>query len=99
MMLAAGIAASHQTNERVLELAARVVELDQVELRVDHRATDVRTAILVRREREQESPALLVRLGDLADALDLAEEARDHSLGVVDRSRPYRHRDLANLAL
>src|SRR5688500_7969264 len=99
MMLVARIATSDESNERVLELATCVVELQQVELRVDDRAADIRTAIGLRRERERPTAALLVRIEHLADPADLLQHGADLALRVVARRCAPRHRDLANLAL
>src|SRR5690349_7085932 len=96
MMLVARIATSDETDERVLELAARVVELQQIELGLDDTAADLGATVLARRQREREATALLVRLGDLRDAIDRLQDAGDLRLvaGVTDGDR-----DLANLAL
>src|SRR5690349_9232495 len=77
MMLVARISASDESNERALELATRVVELDQIQLGVDDRAADFRAAVLGGRERVQHPAALLVRIGDALHALDTAEHLLD----------------------
>src|SRR5678815_5029647 len=77
MMLIARIEASDETDERVLELAARVVELQQIQLGADDRAADVGAAILGGLEREQHAAALLVRIGDALHAVDRAEDLLD----------------------
>src|SRR5688500_13894175 len=73
MMLVARISASNKSNERALELATGVVELDQIELRVDDSAADFRAAVFRRREREQQAATLLVRIRDVLHAVDAAE--------------------------
>src|SRR5215475_5951137 len=99
MMLIARIATSDESNECVLELAARIVELQQIELGLDDRTANVGAAILRRRQRVRESAALLVRLVDLADAIDLLEHLRDRRARILAVGRAHGHRDLANLAL
>src|SRR6185503_4330127 len=99
MILIARIVSSDQADERVLELAPGVVELDEVELGLDDGAADVRAAILGGRQRERQAAALLVRIGDAGDAGDRREHAADLALGVVAARRPDGDRDLADLAL
>src|SRR6187549_2967882 len=99
MMLIARIGASDQTDEGVLELAPRIVELDEIELGVDHGAAHLGATVLGGRQREQEAAALLVRIGDALHAVDRREHGADLALGIVAARRPDRDRDLANLAL
>src|SRR4051812_5957182 len=99
MMLVARIVTSDETDECVLELAARVVELQEVELRSDDRARDIGADVLVRRQRERETAARLVRLGDLRDAFDRRQHARDLRAWIVFAGRAHRDVDRANLAL
>src|SRR5574338_710980 len=98
MMLIARIGTSDETDERVLELAARVVELEQIELGRDDRAADLGAAVARRREREGPAAALLEGLEHLGDALDLLEDLLDLALRIVAAAADG-HRDLANLAL
>src|SRR5512139_3418160 len=83
MMLVARIRASDESNERVLELAARVVELDEIELGLDDRTADLRTAVLRGRERVQQAAALLVRIADLLHAVDDAEHLADRGARLL----------------
>src|SRR3954464_8843776 len=99
MMLVAAIGSSDESNERVLELAARVVELDEVELGVDDRAADLGATVLGGRQREQQATALLVRIGDGLHAIDGLEHLADTALRIVAGWRTDRDRDLADLAL
>src|SRR5687767_10822680 len=99
MMLVARIGPSDESNERVLELATRVVELQQIQLGLDDRAADFRAAVLLGRERERQPAALLVRLLDATDAVDARQHLGDLRLRIVAAGRAHRHRDLANLAL
>src|SRR5687767_9455084 len=85
MMLVARIGSSDESNERVLELAACVVELEQIELGFDDGLAHLCATILRSREREQDAAALLVRLGDALHAVDGGEHLRDrgpHFLGL-----------------
>src|SRR5689334_10180258 len=99
MILIARIVSSDQTDERVLELAPGVIELEQVELALDDGAADVRAAVLGGGQRERQAAALLVGIGDAADAVDRRQHLADLSLGVLARRRPDRDRDLPDLAL
>src|SRR4051812_1357864 len=99
MMLVAAIGSSDESNERVLELAARVVELDEVELGVDDGAADLGAAVLGRRQREQETAALLVRIGDALHAVDRLEHLPDAALRIIAGRWAHRDGDLADLAL
>src|SRR5580704_16112827 len=99
MMLVARIGPSDETDERALELATRVVELQEIQLGVDDRAADVGAAVLLRRQRERQAAALLVRVADLADSRDGREDLGDLRLRIVARWRAHRDGDLANLAL
>src|ERR1044071_576231 len=83
MMLIARIEASDETDECVLELAACVVELQQIELGADHRAADFRATVLGGLEREQQATALLVRIGDALHAVDRAEDLLDVGLRLA----------------
>src|SRR5262245_35044798 len=74
MTLVAGIATSGKDNEHGLALAARVVEPDEVEVRLDDGATDLRTAVLRGRQRERLAARLGERLGHLGDALDALQD-------------------------
>src|SRR3569833_943866 len=80
LMLVARIRASHESDERVLELASRVVELQEIELGLGDRAADVGPHVLAGRQREREAAALLVRLADLGDVRDRREHLRDRAL-------------------
>src|SRR5688572_2555176 len=77
MMLVARIGSSDESNEGVLELAARVIELDEVELGLDDFLAHLGTTVLRGGEREQEAAALLVRIGDALHAVHGREHLRD----------------------
>src|SRR6185295_1765703 len=83
MILIARIGSSDQTDERVLQLAPGVVELEQIELGHDHGAADLGAAVLGGGQREQQAAALLVRIGDALHAIDRGEHAADLALGII----------------
>src|ERR1043165_7595475 len=108
MMLVARIVTSDETDERVLELAARVVELQEVELRFHDRAADLGADVRAGAERGRPAAPLLVRLGDLRHALDARQHLRDEALRIAGLAigalenfgrRTDRDGDRANLAL
>src|SRR5687768_6829542 len=99
MMLIARIGSSDQSNERVLELAARVRELDQVELGLDDGSADLGAAVLGGRQRIRQATALLVRIGDAFHAADRLEHLADRRAWVVAARRTHGHGDLPDLAL
>src|SRR5262245_44373443 len=97
MTLVACIATSRETHEQGLELAARVVEAEQIEVGTDNRAADRGAAVLGGRQRERLAARLRERLGDLCDAVDSLQQ-RGHLRDAVVGDA-HRDRDLPDLAL
>src|SRR4051812_33988524 len=85
MILIARIGPSDEADERALELAAREVELEQIELGLDDRAAHLGAAVLARRERERDALRGAVQVVDLRDAVHRAEDLLDRRLRVVGR--------------
>src|SRR6185436_10347844 len=104
MMLVAAIGPSNESHAGVLELAARVIELEQIELGAHDRAADLGPAILRGRDEERRPAALLERLAELLHAVDALEHLHEVAPGigperVAAARRADRHGHRADLAL